>query len=405
MNNILKKIFITIIILVLLIAFNSSYSALNIDNLAFVVAMGIDVSDTKQIKVTFQFVKPPSTTEGSNQESQIIEDSVDANSISNALNLMDTYFAKRLDLSHCRIIVFSEEIAKRGISSYIYTLMNDVQIRPSANIIVSNCTANYYIKSCNPSLENSITRYYDIFPESGKYTGYLYNSTIGDFFNNLICTYCEPYAILGGTNFSDNNSSQTSNINDSNTKSGISPISGTKGTENIGMAVFKNDKLAGELNAIETVCFNILKKDVDSFLISVPSPNQENQKIDIYLTPLDKSKIDVNIVNGSPYIKINYSFKAKIYSVNENSSYINEASLLEISNSCNKYLESILTEYLYKTSQEFKSDVTGLGKYVVSNFSTNQDFENYNWSNNYTNSTFDVNINTNIDSGFLLTKN
>lgn len=404
MNSILKKIFITVIILILLIAFNSSYSALNIDNLAFVIAMGIDVSDTKDIKITFQFVKPPSTTEGSNQESQIIVNTVDANSISNALNIMDTYFAKRLDLSHCRIIVFSEEIAQRGISSYIYTLMNDVQVRPSANIIVSTCNAYYYIKSCNPSLETSITKYYDIFPNSSKYTGYLCNATIGDFFNSLICNYCQPYTILGGVTSSNNGSSQTANTDDSNVKSGSSPISGTNGTENIGTAIFKNDKLVGELNAIETVCFNILRKDVDSFLISVPNPNEKNSNIDIYVTPQQKSKIDVNIVNGSPYIKIDYSFKAKIYSVNENSNYLNDSSLSTISNSCNKYLESILTEYLYKTSQEFKSDVTGLGKYVVSDFATTQDFENYNWTDNYINSTFDITIDTNIDSGVLLTK-
>ena len=404
MNSILKKIFIAIILLILLVAFNSSYSALNIDNLAFVVAMGFDVSDTKEIKVTFQFVKPPSTTEGSNQESQIIEDSIDANSISNALNIMDTYFAKRLDLSHCRIIVFSEEIAQRGISDYIYTLMNDVQIRPSANIIVSTCNADYYIKSCDPSLETSITRYYDIFPSSSKYTGYLTNASIGDFFNSLICNYCEPYTILGGVTSSDNGSSQTANISDSNVQSGSSPISGTKGTENIGMAVFKDGKLVGELNAIETVCFNILKKEVDSFLVSVPDPNNENSNIDVYLTPLSKSKIDVKIVNGSPYIKINYSFDAKIYTVTGNSSSLDESSLSAISNSCNKYLKSALTEYLYKTSQNFKSDVNSLGKYVISDFATNKDFENYDWTNNYINSTFDVTINTNIESGVLLTK-
>ena len=404
MNSILKKTFITVIILILLVAFNSSYSALNIDNLAFVVAMGIDVSDIKEIKVTFQFVRPPSTSEGSNQESQIIVDTTDANSISNALNIMDTYFARRLDLSHCRIIVFSEEIAGRGISDYIYTLMNDVQIRPSANIIVSKCNADYYIKSCTPSLETSITKFYDIFPNSSKYTGYLCNATIGDFFNSLICNYCEPYGILGGVTSSDNGSSQSANVDDSDVQSGFSPISGTKGTENIGMAVFKYDKLVGELNAIETVCFNILKKEVDSFLVSVPDPNNENSNIDLYLTPLSKSKIDVKIVNGSPYIKIDYSFNAKIYSVTGFSSYLDESFLSSISNSCNKYLESVLTEYLYKTSQEFKSDVNALGKYVISDFATNQDFENYNWTNNYINSTFDVTINTNIESGVLLTK-
>ena len=44
-------------------------------------------------------------------------------------------------------------------------------------------------------------------------------------------------------------------LNESNIKSNDSPITGERLSHNIGLAVFKNDKLAGELNAIETICF------------------------------------------------------------------------------------------------------------------------------------------------------
>ena len=67
MFNIAKKILIITIIVIFIIAFSASYNYSNIDSLAFVVAMGIDVSETKALKVTFQFVTPPSTNEGSNQ--------------------------------------------------------------------------------------------------------------------------------------------------------------------------------------------------------------------------------------------------------------------------------------------------------------------------------------------------
>lgn len=403
-QNFFKKFFIFIIIIIFIIAFSASYNTLNIDNLAFVVALGIDVSDSKDIKVTFQFVNLSSTSEGTNQESKIIEDSIDTNSIPNAINIMNTYLARKLDLSHCRIIVFSEEIAQRGISDYVYSLMNDVQVRPSANIIVSKCNSDYYIKNSIPSLETSITRYYDIFPNSSKYTGYMSNATIGDFFNSLICNYCQPYAILGGITSSTSSTSQSTDASDSNIKSGSSPISGTRASENIGMAIFKYDKLVGELNAIETLSFHILQNDINSFLVSVPNPEQKNSNIDLLITPKTNTKINVEITNGSPYVKIDCSFSAKIYSMNEGSNYSNPSALSSIAESCNNYLESVLSQYLYKSSLEFKSDVTEIGKYVLSDFITNQDFESYNWNNNFVNSTFDVNVDTNIDSGFLLNK-
>ena len=109
MNNlkkILTKIFVTILIIIFFISFSYSYKAFNIDNLAFVVALGIDTSDTKELKITFQFVNPPSSNEGSNQESKIIEDQVEANSIPNAINILNSYLARKVDLSHCRNIIF-----------------------------------------------------------------------------------------------------------------------------------------------------------------------------------------------------------------------------------------------------------------------------------------------------------
>lgn len=404
LKKIFIKIFIIIIIIIFFISFSYSYKTLNIENLAFVVALGIDTSDSKEIKVTFQFVNPPSTSEGSNQEVKILEDSVDTNSIPNAINIMNSYLARKIDLSHCRNIIFSEDIAKNGILNYIYTLMNDVQVRPTSNIIVTTCTAYDYIKNSIPSLETSITRYYDIFPNSGHYTGYVSNASIGNFYNALVCNSCEPYTILGGLSSQTSTGSQSNVSSDSNIIAGSSSISGTRATENIGMVAFKHDKLIGELDAIETVCFHVLKNNINSFLVSVPNPNDKTNNIDLLITPKKSTKIKVDIVNGSPYIKIDASFNAKIYSMDENSSYLNQDTLTAISNSCSNYMQNVLLNFLYKTSIEFKSDINGFGKYALSDFSTNIDFKNYDWRNSYVNSVFDVNVNTTVNSGFLLNK-
>ena len=294
MKKIFIKIFIIILIVIFFISFSYSYKALDIENLAFVVALGIDSSDSKEIKVTFQFVNLPSTSEGTNQEAEIFQDTVDCNSIPNAINIMNSYLARKIDLSHCRNIVFSEEIAKNGISNHIYTLMNAVQVRPTSNIIVTTCSANEYIKNSKPSLETSITRYYDIFPDSGHYTGYVSNASIGNFYNALVCNSCEPYTILGGVSSAASIGSQSNVSTDSNIKSGTSPISGVRSTENIGMAAFKHDKLVGELDAIETVCFHILKNSINSFIISIPEPEYTNSKIDLLLTPKGDTKIKVD---------------------------------------------------------------------------------------------------------------
>lgn len=318
---------------------------------------------------------------------------------------MNAYLAKKINMSHCKTIVFSEELAKQGISNEIYSLVNNVQIRPSSNIIISKCESKYYIENSNPSLENLITSYYEIFPNSSQYTGYTIDATIGDFFNALNCDKCQPYAILGGIN---STSYATSNSIDSqkdySIKSNESPIFGERGSENIGLAVFKEDTLVGELNALETISFLCMQNNIEGFLISVPDPEKSNSYLDIYMTPTASTKTTVSIVNGSPLIKVSAKFEGKIYSVTENSKYLSKEVLSAIDDSCNSYLQSAFSDYLYRTSTDFKSDINGFGKFATHNFLTYPEFSNFNWNENYVNSSFDVKVDSNINSGFLLTQ-
>jgi len=376
------------------------------DNLAYVLAIGLDKSDQNKLEVTFQFSTTiPTSESGSSEKASSVINSVHASSISTAINLLNGYMGKQLNMSHCKAIIFSEELASEGISDEIYTLINDTQIRPSANIIVTKCSAKYYIEKTTPELESLIAKYYEVFTNSSKYSGFMPDATIGTFFNSLICKTCSPTAILGGLNASnDNSDNSNSYVQDYDIKAGQSLITGKNGSENIGTAVFNEDKLVGELNALETTTFLSINNKINRFLVTIPDPINKNKYLDIYLTPKDSTSVKIDTSNSSPYIELSASYTGNIYSMSQNSQYLNPESLDIISQSCNSYLESTFTNYLYKTSKELKSDINGFGKYALSNFLTTQDFENYNWSYNYKNSFFKVKIKTYIKSGMLITE-
>lgn len=382
----LKNIFILFIILIFISAFSSSYSSLNLDKLIYVLALGIDKGDNNQLEVTFQFSNPLSPDSAGSEKAETLSNTVTASSISSAINLANSYQERQLNLSHCKVIIFSEELAVEGISEEIYTLINDTQIRPSSNIVISKCSAKSYIKQTKPEVENLISKYYEMFAQSSKYTGHMPDATIGKFFNSLICNTCEPFAILG------------------NSSTNSSSVHGSNNIENIGVAVFKNDVLVGELNSNETIAFLNMRNAVDRFLISVPDPFNHNNYIDIYVTPLKSRKVDIDTSSSTPYINVNCYFSARIYSMAENSKYLSDDVLAAISNSCNSYLENIISDYLYKTSKSFKSDINGFGNNATKNFLTTKNFENYNWNENYKNAFFKVNVDTSVKSGMLITE-
>ena len=62
-----------------------------------------------------------------------------------------------------------------------------------------------------------------------------------------------------------------------------------------------------------------------------------------------------------------------------------------------------MTIYI-KTSKNLTTDIDGLGKYSLQNFFTSKQFEQYSWLENYKNAFFDVEIDTSVKSGMLLTE-
>ena len=406
MNKLVRNLLIFIFIVLFILAFSNSYLSLSIDNLAYVLVIGIDKGSDSNLEVSFQFSSTKSATEsGTSEKIPVIIDTVSAPSLSTAINLMNSYMGKELNMSHCKVIIFSEELAAEGISEEVYTLINDTQVRPSANIVISKCTAKNYIQKTSPELENLISKYYEIFTNYSKYTGFKPDATIGDFFNTLICKTCEPYAILGGLTSEQPQNQGNNHIQENyNVKANQTPIEGENGSENIGIAAFKHDKLVGELCALETISFLTVRNSVNRFLISIPDPDDTSSYLDIYLTSKNTTTVDIDTSTTSPYVKVKTGFTGKIYSMSDDAKYLEPNLLNDISETCNKYLEAVLSDYLYKTSKDFKSDINGLGRYALTNFFTTQDFEDYNWLDNYKNAFFKVEVDTSVKSSMLITE-
>ena len=128
MNNRLSKYLKIIICVILIITFTIKFhQGQEIENYAYVLAIGFDTSKTNNVKVSFQFAKPVSSGDSGSAESQTSYIyTLDASSLSSAVDLLDSSMSKQVNLSHCKVVVFSEEFAKIGISKEIYTLINNV---------------------------------------------------------------------------------------------------------------------------------------------------------------------------------------------------------------------------------------------------------------------------------------
>lgn len=448
----MKKKFIIILILFVVFitfiaGFSNSYVSHRIEHLAYVLVLGIDKGEKAKLKISTQFINVSSSSSGaSSDSSQIVLTSCEANSMFSGLNLLNSYIGKEINLAHCSVIVFSEEIAKEGISSEIYSLINNEEIRSSANIVVTNCKAYDYINNSKPNLENLTSKYFDTFDITSKLTGYFSNITLGDFFNNLSESNSDPIAVLGGLNStarseenksssnsseessSSSNSGNSGNINgeasNSNSSSqdveeqekqdietnqnnlvaGKSSIVGRRGTEDLGLAIFSGDKYIGELTVWESICHSLITNSIDTCIISVEDPLVENKQLEIQLSPNKKSKITSNIENGDININIELNLIANILSLNSNINYEDTDTINKISTATQNRLNDELNKYFDKIARKYNVDIDKYYLSILKYFPYQKNFDDFNYKEKLKNANFNCNTHVNIISSLLITK-
>ena len=378
-----KKYYILLFILMFLSLFilSGCYENGNIENYYYVTALGIDKGPNNNILLNIQIAKPGSpngsSSGGSAQSSQSILYSVECTSINFGISIFNNYLSKKLNLSHCTAIIFSEELAKEGINDYISTLIHNTEIRPNCNIIICNGTTSEALEYISNSEEDISARLYKFIVSSMEYTSYSINPEITEFFNNIsdngygIATYAKI-------------SEET--------------------LQNDGIAVFKEDKFLTKLNVIDSICYSIILNKLENCILTIQNPFIETAELDVQIKLKNNSEIFVDLVNGTPYIKINISIESALANTYFDFDYTSEENIKILENATSKYLEELLLNYLYEISHSLNTDICGFKNKLANNYLTLEEFDKINWENIFKNSYFEVNVENSLNYNGLFIK-
>lgn len=428
----IKRILAIVLAIILFCFYLCNLSTANsIDDLAYVIGLGFDVSENNKLKLSFQFAKPESyssegsssTSESKGEDESTIITTIECNSINEGIKKINTYIEKRINLSYCKIAVFSENVAEQGIMDYVSTLMNNIEIRPYCDILVSKCEAKYFLENSAPLLKKLSAKYYESAEFSEKDTGFTRIVTLLDFYNSYYDSNTDSIAMLGDvvpyidkdTTNNDDKAEENDNENseDSEKKNEAENIAKEIKKENSkdkkvlnisGLAVFNDGKFRGELNEIETLCNLIVSNRLKSSEITIPSPFDENEFISLYISKA-KSENTVHIIDGRPFIQCNVKISARILSNTTSSNYMSKENKKKIEEAASNYFTEQIANYINKTIMELKSDVSGFGNYAIRNtkkFKNEKAWKDFNWGEKYQSAVFEVRTSVNLKSSYLI---
>ena len=165
------------------------------------------------------------------------------------------------------------------------------------------------------------------------------------------------------------------------------------------------DKYIGDLSPIETLCYSLLKDEVDNFIITITNPFNDNQKIDIKVGDLSQLDTDIDLSNGNPIINVKCNLTAEVINSIESQDQSYDETLKILDVAIKDYLTDEFKSYLYKTSREYKSDINEFYRLAKRQFLTNSDFLNYDWATKYESADFNVEFNEDIISTLIIRQN
>ena len=390
-----KLINILLCILLCTVTLSGCYDNSEIENLAYVIAIGIDEADSNSFSLTFQTAIPKSIAGvggGGGGESTDISSFKTDNFLS-GLKKASEYLSREINLSHTKIIVVSEKIAKEGITAFLKGLQQNMQIRPNVNIIVASEGAKKYIESIQPKLSANPSKYFELLFKSYE-TDFLVPTTeLEDYLYRVKSIGAQPVAIYTGIDKAINESKKPGDEEASKKEGGESkkPDEGEKKNMTIkGLAVFKMDKMVGKLDPDEATLFALLTGSNNNVNIEVVDPLDKRFKV---LGNVRKGKplsTKVTVKDGKPVIDINLKLNIDIQAVQSDNNYDESAKAEKLKKTYEEYLNKGLDKLLLKVTNDFKSDIFGFGELAKRNFSTISEWNQTKWPDIFPQSKYNV---------------
>lgn len=257
--------------------------------------------------------------------------------IDDALMNLQQQISSRLFYGHLRVIVVSQEAARKGLQTLNDFLRRNSEVRRTAWMLVSEGNAEDLMKAA-PRLERVPTMYLLATLDEAVRMGKFPNDFLGIFWSN---------------------SSKKG-------KEGFLPYVKVMKEQNVevnGMAFFKNDKLVEVTEPLEIAAYMGIKGVRQAGYRSFVRVGDTPTIVMLYATSR-KSYITVKIVNGRPHFAVTIFLEDNIEEkVNDTVLLQTDEVLWEIERKNNESVTKLYEDFIKKTQKQ-GADIFGFGEYV-----------------------------------------
>jgi spore germination protein KC len=351
-----KTIILILISLHIIPLLSGCWNQKELNDLAFVMAMGIDKGEHKRFDVTVQLVNPGNVSTGQSGGGQGLPIAVykaSGDTLTEAARNATKKVSRRLYYAHTNIVVISEKLAREGIYNIIDAFEREPEFRTTTQIVVARDSTAEEIVTALTILDkipsSKITKEIET---TEKMLGENLKVNIDDLVSALVSTGKQPmisgYQIMGNKE----EASKADNLTKTTAHAYLKAD---------GLAIFNDGKLKGWIMNDKARGAVWLLNKVKSTDINL---DWKGKKAALNLTPLrSKTKVSAKIINGKPIIQVVLKEESIISEINTSMNLDNPATIQEIEKIMGEKIEKEIMSSI-KEAQRQKCDIFGFGEKV-----------------------------------------
>lgn len=367
------------------------WNSREINSLAIAVCIGIDKNENGYL-VTHQVLNPKViATKEASQDSPVILYSDTGKDIFEIFRKLTTQSPRKIYLSHLRMVVFGENVAKEGIQNIIDFFSRDHEFRTDFYFVVAKSTTAKDVLSILTPLETIPgDKMYESIKTSEKSWSPTKTITTIELMNSISADGKNP--VLTGIQITDGtiNSNSTDALKQSNT---------IKILKYTSLGVFKKDKLVGWLNESESKGYNYITDNIKNSVGYVDYGDKA--KITCEIKDV-KSKIKVSLINDKPAIDVYVNVKQNVGGIEGEFDVTKEENINLINELAEAKVKLVCEESLRKAQNELETDIFGFGEAIHRKYPKLWDQIKNNWNDEFLNLPirFSIKVKTNHTGRF-----
>ena len=290
----------------------------SLERLGMISVIGYDYIDDDKMKMTVIMPQPASEAM---KHTQVI--SVETDMLHKGMVEISSKADKTVSLTQLRVILFSEEFAKKGqMKEMVEYLYKDSEVR-----------SNSYVAVVKDSVEELLRMDY---PDKQNTSGYINN-----LFQPRQYTYFSPFTTIHDFVYDDTNPIIDSIAPYVELKDGVIHIKG--------IAVFSDGKMKTMFTQQEGKTIQILRgqKKLSVFAITLSNDSDEKEKVALEFIE-SKAKIETNHNFDSPKVKITMKFEGTLSEYEGGKDLANKRELEKLEQEVSKSIEDDVRNLLEK---------------------------------------------------------